>query len=199
MRKVRRIGILGGTFNPIHIGHLVLAEAARERLYLQKVIFVPCCLPPHKSKTVLTSAKIRFLMVGLAIESNPSFEISGLEIKRGGVSYSIDTARELSSNFPQASLYFIVGSDFLQGSSQWKDIAQLSKLGKFAIAQRPGYPFSKNHLKGSIRKRNMYLLNLNALDISSTNIRARIKAKQSIRYLVPEKVRKYILQKKLYR
>ncbi|MBU4140367.1 MAG: nicotinate-nicotinamide nucleotide adenylyltransferase, partial [Candidatus Omnitrophica bacterium] len=127
-----------------------------------------------------------------ALKSNPRFEVSDLELIRGGVSYSVETLRKLKSIFRHTALYFIVGSDFLKEFSGWRDIDKLSKICKFVIAARPGYPLGR--LPG-----NMQAIEVSALDISSTGIRKRIRAKKPIRYLVPEEVRKYILKKGLYR
>jgi nicotinate-nucleotide adenylyltransferase len=192
MAKYGRIGILGGTFNPIHLGHLALAEQAREILHLDKIIFVPTNLPPHKRRKRLSSAEERLQMVSLAVKSHPCFSVSNAEIRRGGVSYSVDTARELRHRFPQNQLYFIVGADFLKEFSTWKDLPELKRICKFVVAQRPGYP-----LLGL--RRNMQVIKITPLDISSTGIRKRIKNKQSIRYLVPEETRRYILRQRLYR
>lgn len=192
IKRGRRVGILGGTFNPIHMGHLVLAEQARGLLRLEKVIFVPTNLPPHKKVSSLVPAQQRYHMVAKALKSNPCFEVSDLELTRGGVSYSVETLRKFKSIFRHAALYFIVGSDFLKEFSGWRDIGKLSKICKFVIAARPGYPLGR--LPG-----NMQAIKVSALDISSTGIRKRIRAKKPIRYLVPEEVRKYILKKRLYR
>ncbi|MBU3934252.1 MAG: nicotinate-nucleotide adenylyltransferase [Candidatus Omnitrophica bacterium] len=192
MAKSKRIGILGGTFNPIHMGHLVLAEQARGLLRLEKVIFIPTNLPPHKRVSSLAPAQERYHMVAKALKSNPRFEVSDLELIRGGVSYSVETLRKLKSIFRHTALYFIVGSDFLKEFSGWRDIDKLSKICKFVIAARPGYPLGR--LPG-----NMQAIKVSALDISSTGIRKRIRTKKPIRYLVPEEVRKYILKKGLYR
>lgn len=194
---MRRIGILGGTFNPIHLGHLVLAEESRQLLRLAKVIFVPASLPPHKTVKQLAPAQQRYRMVTLAVKSNPYFEVSDIEIKRGGVSYSVQTLRAFNSLFRHTNLYFIVGSDFLQEFSAWKDIDKINKVCKLVVAPRPGFPFKNPPLgrKGLLRMR---VINIPALDISSTDIRKRIRKKRSIRYLTPEAVRKYILKKRLY-
>ncbi|MFC1631296.1 nicotinate-nucleotide adenylyltransferase [Candidatus Omnitrophota bacterium] len=192
MKKIRRIGIFGGTFNPIHMGHLVLAEQVRARLRLEKVIFVPSNLPPHKRSRPLVTAQQRYQMVALAIQDNPYFHISDIELTRGGRSYSVETVEQLSGVLARARLYFIVGSDFSKDFTTWKDFAKLQKLCQFVIAQRPGY---------AIRRvpKNMRVLAISALDISSSDIRQRVQRAESIRYLVPEKIRKYIWNKKLYR
>jgi len=198
MPKIRRIGILGGTFNPIHLGHLVLAEQAKQLLNLEKVIFIPTNLPPHKRHKTLASAQERYHMVSLAIKSNPYFDVSNIELKRGGVSYSVETIGKLKSLFSQANLYFIVGSDFLKEFSTWKDIGELRKICKFVVAQRPGYPFKNLPAGRQELLKNTRTIKVTVLDISSTDIRKRIQTKQSISYLVPEEVRKYILKKGLY-
>ena len=192
MRKLKRIGILGGTFNPIHLGHLVLAEEARQFLRLEKVLFVPTNLPPHKGRRGLAPAQKRLDMVSLAIKSNPFFVVSDLELVRGGISYSVETVNKFRARFAGAKFYFIVGADFLKEFSSWKDIRILSKICKFAVARRPGFAFKR-------LPRNMQAIKVAPLDISSTDIRKRLKNKQSIRYLVPEEVRRYILKKRLYR
>jgi len=191
MAKLERIGILGGSFNPIHLGHLILAEQAKEQLRLDKVIFVPARQSPHKRKKTLACASDRYQMLKLAIKSHTSFEVSNTELKRDGISYSVETVRQFRKKFSKAKLYFIVGSDFLKQFSAWKDVKELSRLCKFVIAERPKY---------SARKlpESMQPIQMRPLEISSTDIRRRIRSKKSIRYLVPEPVRIYIAKKKLY-
>lgn len=191
MLKIRRIGILGGTFNPVHMGHLVLAEQIREHLRLEKIIFVPTYLPPHKKVKALAPAQERYHMVAKALKSHPFFEASSLELARGGVSYSIETLKQFRNIYPRANLYFIIGSDSLEELSAWKDIEKLSKICKFVVAKRPGHELKK--MPG-----NMQVVDIKVKNISSTEIRRRIRAGQSIRRLVPEGVREYILKKNLY-
>jgi nicotinate-nucleotide adenylyltransferase len=192
MYKVRRIGILGGTFNPIHAGHLVLAEQTRQRLRLEKVIFVPTYFPPHKELNALAPAQERYHMVAKALKTNPFFEVSSLELARGGVSYTIETVKKFRSIYPRASLYFIIGSDSLEELSTWKNIEKLNKICKFVVVRRPGYAPRRLFP-------NMQVMDIKVKNISSTDIRRRIRTGKSIRNLVPEEVRKYILKKKLYR
>jgi len=136
---MKRIGILGGTFNPIHIGHLAIAEWSYEKLKLDKVIFVPTYLPPHKSSRGVIDAKTRYKMVELAIKDNPHFEISDFEIKKGGKSYSIDTVRYFSEKFNKdTKLYFIIGEDCLSTLHKWKEIEKLVSLASFVVVNRPG-------------------------------------------------------------
>lgn len=195
MTQKRRIGILGGTFDPIHLGHLVLAEQAKERLKLDQVIFIPSASPPHKTNRKLSSAKDRFQMTRLALEENPSFSISDIELKRGGLSYTVDTLRELKKLYPNSEIYFLTGSDVLNEIQTWKDPEHIYKLVNVVIAKRPSFDSfdPQNHFaKKSI------IVPITGVDISSTQIRKRIEKGQSIKYLVPAKVEEYIRRKKLY-
>ena len=183
---MKRIGILGGTFNPVHIGHLLLAEQARQLLKLEKVIFVPVNLPPHKRTKLLLSSRRRCQLLVRAIKSNPAFGLSDIEVRRGGLSYSVQTIKEFKSIYGRARLYFIVGADSLRDFSTWKQISEIRKNCQIVVAKRPGYPIKR-------LPRNMLALDLPLIDISSSQIRRRIRRKQSIRYLVPEQIRKQIL------
>ncbi|MCM8796783.1 MAG: nicotinate-nucleotide adenylyltransferase [Candidatus Omnitrophica bacterium] len=187
-----KIGILGGTFNPIHTGHLILAEEAREKLDLDKVVFVPTFIPPHKDNGNIASAVERLHMVKLAIKGNSYFTVSDTEIKRGGRSYTIDTIREFKEKYSRNELYFIIGSDLLKYLDEWKDLSQILKMVKFIVATRPGYPLEKipSHIE---------TMDIRAVDISAFEIRQAIKADKSFRYLVPEAVYNYILKKRLYK
>ena len=187
-----RIGILGGTFNPIHIGHLILAEEAIWRLRLDKLIFVPTYIPPHQKIKKEVSAGDRYRLACLAARHNQKLEVSRIEIERKQKSYSVDTLRYFRQRYgPNAKIFFITGSDCLKDLSSWKDIKQILKLAKFIVARRPGYPFRKisKHIK---------LMSLTAVAISSSQLRRRLKQGRSVRYLVPEAVWYYIVRKKLY-
>jgi nicotinate-nucleotide adenylyltransferase len=186
-----KIGILGGTFNPIHTGHLILAEEAREKLGLDKVIFVPAFLPPHKDDSGIAPARMRLEMVKLAIKGNRFFAVSDIEIIRNGRSYTIDTLKELRDRFAGDELYFIVGSDLLKYLDVWKDLNEIVKMVKFICATRPGYPLEKipNYIA---------TLPIRAVDISAFEVRSAIKDGRSFRYLVPDKVFDYINRKRLY-
>jgi len=187
-----RIGILGGTFDPIHIGHLVLAEEVRRFLKLDKIIFIPTYLPPHKSRKGMVSENHRLEMVKLAISEHPNFIVSDLEIKRKGRSYTVITLEELKREFPlSVKLFLIVGSDALKELPKWKNFLQILELAKIIIAKRPGFPVK---LKPTWAK----IIRITPLDISSSQIRKRIKKGSSIRYLVPEKVEEYIEKNRLY-
>lgn len=184
-----RIGILGGAFDPIHLGHLLLAEQAREKLSLAKVIFIPCFISPFKKEIAPPSC--RYKMVCLAVGNNPFFEVSNLEIKRKGVSYSIDTIRELKKRYTRDEFFFILGSDSWSQFPSWKDSDELLKLVKFEVIQRAVVPTPYN----SDRE----VADMLYLPISSSQIRERVKQNKSIRYLVHETVRRYILRKGLYK
>lgn len=188
-----RIGILGGTFNPIHIGHLILAEEAHFKLKLDKLVFVPAFMPPHKAPEAVIRAKHRLGMVKLAIEDNPAFEVSTVEIEARKKSYSIETLKEFRSIYGEdAQLFFITGSDSLKDLFSWRDINDIFKISKFIVASRPGYPIKDV-------PREVQTVVITPIEVSSEDIRARIKEDRSIRYLVPENVRKYILAHNLYK
>lgn len=188
-----RIGILGGTFNPIHIGHLILAEEALTKLSLDKVIFVPTYVPPHKMIEGPIQPQDRLKMVELAVEENPAFGVSGFEIGSKKTSYSVDTLKEFRKTFgDDAQLYFITGSDLLKDLFSWKNVNDIFKMSKFIVANRPGYPV-KDVPKG------VETVVITPIEISSEDIRRRMKSGRSIRYLVPDKVRTYIIDQGLYK
>lgn len=185
-----RLGILGGTFNPIHLGHLILAECAREQCALDQVVFIPTAQPPHKSSRNLLDGLVRFAMVRLAIRGHPAFRVSDCEVRRGGLSYTIRTVHALRQRHPAARLFLIVGSDMLQAS--WYRMDELRRLCTFVVARRP--------TRGRGRSpRDVQWLTMPAVDLSSSMIRARIRRGQSIRYLVPEAVERYLTRHHLYR
>ncbi|MFH0763453.1 MAG: nicotinate-nucleotide adenylyltransferase [Candidatus Omnitrophota bacterium] len=187
-----RIGILGGTFNPIHIAHLILAEEALSKLKLDKVIFVPTFIPPHKNVEGVVSPKDRMKMVELAVCGNAAFEVSRFELDSKKKSYSIDTLKEFRRIYgDDAELFFITGSDLLKDLFSWKSVNEIFKMSKFIVANRPGYPVE------SVPKEAETVV-ITPIEVSSEDIRKRVKEARSIRYLVPEKVREYIIKNKLY-
>lgn len=190
---MKRIGILGGAFNPIHIGHLTIAEIVRERLRLDKVIFVPSNLSPHKSNKNIASAKDRFHMVNLAIKDNPHFSVSDYEIKKQGKSYSIETVSYLRGRYPKGTkLFFIIGSDLLPTLYTWKRINEILKIVSFVSVNRPGF----RERKSRIKVKSIYVP---GLQTSSSFVRKRITSGKTVKYLVPKEVLRYINKKKLYR
>ncbi len=187
-----RTGILGGTFNPVHLGHLILAEEAREKLGLGRVIFVPANIPPHKDSADIAAPGDRLKMLRLAVKGNRYFSVSDAEIKRQGRSYTIDTLKEFKQKYPEDELYFIIGSDLLKYLDEWKDLNQINQMVRLIAATRPGYPLEK--IPSYIQT-----LGIRAVDISGFQVRACVREGRSFRYLVPEAVFNYINRKRLYR
>lgn len=195
MENKKRLGVLGGTFDPIHLGHLVLAEQVREKLQLEKVIFIPSASPPHKTEQKLSPAEDRFEMTKLALDGNPHFSVSDIELKREGPSYTVETLRELKKLYKNSEIYFLTGSDVLEEIKDWKDPEEIYELAKIVIGVRPGFDKfdPKNHF---VQK--SIIFNITGIDISSTQIREKVRKGESIKYLVPSKVEEYIKKKNLY-
>jgi nicotinate-nucleotide adenylyltransferase len=187
-----RIGIFGGTFNPIHLGHMAMAQKAMEKCRLSKVIFVPTALPPHKKIARLASARHRYHMVALAIKGNPRFEISDYEIQKGGKSYTIDTVRHFQRALPRgAKVFFIIGEDNLAALDTWKNIDDILEIVTFIVVNRPGF-------KNKQKKIPFQSVNMPGMDISSSYLRRGIVQGKTIKYLVPENVLEYIEKHQLY-
>jgi nicotinate-nucleotide adenylyltransferase len=193
-----KIGILGGTFNPIHIGHLILAEEAREKLALDKVIFVPTFIPPHKDNVDIAPAAARLRMVRIALAKNSYFSVSDVEIKRNGRSYTIDTIKDFKKKCPGDEFIFVIGSDLMNYLEGWKDITEIAKLVKIIAATRPGYPLEDIATYALGRLLGLSTLPIRAVDISGFEIRKAIHEGKSFRYLVPEAVFEYINNKRIY-
>lgn len=205
-----KVGIMGGTFNPIHYGHLVTAEEALRQFRLDKVIFIPTGTPPHKTTGILASAEDRYLMTVIATASNKDFLVSRVEIDRKGMSYTIDTLRYLESIFlDKVTMFFITGADAILEILKWKETDEILKLCRFIAATRPGYDIAKiEDLKRKISSElnltseeqdYIYSMEIPALAISSTDIRRRIREGKPINYLLPEGVCNYLLKYKLYK
>ncbi|MCX7887679.1 MAG: nicotinate-nucleotide adenylyltransferase [Verrucomicrobiae bacterium] len=194
MKRNARIGLLGGTFDPIHTGHLLMAQDAMETLKLDRVKFIPAAIPPHKSPDGIAPAWDRLRMVRLAVRGCDRFEVDPIEIRRGGPSYSVDTVLELKRRHPFARFFFIIGSDSLAELPQWREIRRLARLCVFAVVARPGFATDVPEGLG-LRVR---FVKGHSCDIASRDIRARVATGRSIRWLVPEVVFRYIQRRKLY-
>lgn len=189
-----KLGILGGTFNPIHLGHLLIAQDALVQAKLDRVLFIPAATPPHKELAGNVHATHRLEMVRLAIAGNERFAADNLEIRRGGKSYSVDTLEALRGRYPRATFCFIIGADSLQELHLWKDARRLVKMCRFIAFTRPGFKPKPARLPGL----RYQLLDQHSCDIASRDIRDRAGRGQSIRYLVPDPVLRYIRGHKLY-
>jgi len=190
---MKKIGILGGTFNPIHFGHLGIAHAAFEKLKLDKVIFIPSNMPPHKSSKNLIPGEERYKLIQKAIKDLPCFEVSDLEIKREGTSYSIDTVLSLEKSYKRkAKFFFIIGSDSYPTLNTWKRINEILQIVTFIVVNRHGIKKIKPKIKAQF-------IDMPELDISSTFVRKRITSGKTVEHLIPEAVIKYINKNKLYK
>jgi nicotinate-nucleotide adenylyltransferase len=222
----KKLAVLGGTFNPIHSGHLMVAEEIRQLFGFEQVLFVPSALPPHKPAGRVIPSEQRLMMTTLATLDNPCFSVSALEVQRGGESYTIDTVRELKRIYGKTSgIYFLIGSDAFLEICSWKDVTQLFQLCRFVVIERPGaalealvgqldsgcYPQlgaleyklinRPNPADGLLtvsEEADVYLVRALSLNVSSSEIRALIRQGGSIKYLVPPLVEKYILKNRLY-
>jgi nicotinate-nucleotide adenylyltransferase len=194
------LGILGGTFDPIHNAHLFIAEEARVRFAMDRVVFVPNALPPHKQSYPVSDPRHRHEMVELAIESNPFFECSRMEIDRPGPSYTVETLLALRNQWPDAELYFITGMDTIGEIPTWFRPDEVIRLARFIVAERPGYDWeaAQKDLPAELIER-VRPLDSHHLDISSTEIRVRVQQGLPIRYLAPDPVVAYIQEHALYR
>lgn len=200
--KGKKVGILGGTFNPIHQGHLILAETARNQFDLDEILFIPSGISYMKKEDSIPPGNIRAIMTSLAIEDNEKYSISMLEVERQGNTYTFETLEELTKKYPNTHFYFILGADSLFHIDQWKNPDRIFALCTILAAVRE----DKNQ-EEMIQKMEelaqryggkIQLLSSTNIDISSTRIRKMISKNESIRYLVPEKVRQYILEHKIY-
>ena len=187
-----KIGILGGTFNPIHYGHLILGEQVAGKLKLDRVIFVPAFMPPHKSDKGIVAPEHRLKMLELAVVGNPHFTVSDIEIRRRGKSYTVDTLREIKKKYPKAALFFICGSDLVSEIPTWKNVGEIYKMARFILAKRPGFG---KRLSG----RSFLKIHVAQVDISSSSIRSLVSRGSSIRYLTPDSVAQYIEKHNLYK
>jgi nicotinate-nucleotide adenylyltransferase len=193
---MKRYGIMGGTFDPIHIGHLFIAEEIRCRFKLDKIIFVPNGNPPHKEG--VTDKHMRFEMVKMAIADNPNFEISSIEMQGDERIYTIDTIKRLREVDSENDYYFIFGSDSLYDLHKWRNYRELLGLCRFIAIGRPGFKTSDMELPKEYMER-IEILNTIEIPIDSTNIRRRVRNSENIKYLVKPEVEQYIADKKIYK
>ena len=213
----KRLGLFGGTFNPIHYGHLRTAEEVTEALGLTRLWFIPAALPPHKTGPQIPPFETRLEMTRLAVGRHPRITVSDIEGRRPGKSYSVETLRQVRQEYgPEWELYFILGLDSILEITTWKDYAELFYLCHFAVLDRPGY--DRSQLEAVLRREvdpqfqpltdaagfqhpggaKVYFLATTLMDISATRIRSLVGERRSIRYLLPERVRRYIIKNKLY-
>jgi len=216
---VKRIGLFGGTFNPIHLGHLRTAVEVGEKLNLDSVYLIPSALPPHKDSHALISAEDRLAMARIAVEGSGLFQVSDVELRRSGPSYTIDTVRHFKSRFGDAALFWIVGSDAFLELDTWKDYQALLDEIAFVVMTRPGFPdgenlrdamdvFIRSKISGGYRseasgyfhseKKPILPVRVSLIEISSSRMRELIRAGRSIDFMAPEKVLAFIKEKRLY-
>jgi nicotinate-nucleotide adenylyltransferase len=202
--KSKRIGISGGTFDPIHYGHLIVAEILREKFQLERIIFIPTGLPPHKNLAEVTSAEHRYDMVKGAIVTNPAFEVSRIEIERRGITYTIDTLTALRGIYgADTQLFYIIGADVVRDITTWKNFEEVFRMCDFIAVLRPEHKIADfnntvEYLKSTYMAK-IHTADIPLIDISSTYVRERVRNNKSIKYLVPESVEAYVECNGLYK
>ncbi|HEX9934690.1 MAG TPA: nicotinate-nucleotide adenylyltransferase [bacterium] len=193
-----KIGFFGGTFDPVHIGHLLVAETVRSDFGLDRVVFIPACIQPFKPDGAVADARSRLRMVELALKGHPSLEVSDIEIRRGGVSYTVDTLKALRQSTAESAddFFWIVGMDGLIEMNRWKRAEDLLELATVLVASRPG--FDEAQADALIRARAVQV-ETPPIGISSSQIRSRVRLGTSIRFWVPDAVERFIMREGLYR
>ncbi|HDZ86508.1 hypothetical protein LCGC14_1021770 [marine sediment metagenome] len=201
MSSVSKIGIMGGTFDPIHFGHLVTAQEAHSYFGLDKVIFMPTGIAPHKEPSKISEAKQRYVMTVMATSDNEAFDVSDIEVNKTTPSFTIETLTELKKQFPDSDFYFITGADAIMEILTWKEPEKMVRMAKFVAATRPGFSLTqfRELIKDIQPAPEVFELEVPALAISSTDIRKRVREERPIRYLLPDKVWRYIYSKGFYR
>lgn len=200
--RTHRLGILGGTFDPPHVGHLWLAALAADALNLDRVLFMPAAKPPHKGGRLITRSTDRLLMTRLAIQADPAFDLSPIELERTGPSYTIDSVIELKRSYADAELFLVMAADSLAQIDTWRDPDRLLAEVEWIVGPRPGTPLpdrsglADRFGDGASR---IHLLTGPSLDVSSSEVRRRVAAGHTIRYLVPRNVEELIIDRGLYR
>ncbi|WP_156291131.1 nicotinate-nucleotide adenylyltransferase [Oceanobacillus salinisoli] len=186
---MKRVGILGGTFDPPHLGHLLIAEEVRISLQLEEIWFIPTYTPPHKNESK-TSAMDRRNMLELAIRSNTYFKLNTMEMERTGKSYTIDTIKTLKNQHPEHEFFFIIGADMVEYLPHWHKIEELMELIQFVGVQRSGYKLNTTYP--------IMEVDIPLIDISSSMLRGRLRKQEPAKYIVPDEVYRYIREKRLY-
>lgn len=198
-----RLGIMGGTFDPIHVGHLACAEQVRDVFELDGVVFMPAGDPWMKRGRSISAAEDRFAMVKAAVEDNPFFDASRLEIDRAGETYTVDTLRALRAHYPDnVELYFISGADAMHRILEWRDATELARMARLVAVSRPGYEIDdarRRYMLTHAAIRHVSVIEATALAVSSTDLREKVRSGRSIRYLVPQVVADYVENHGLYR
>jgi len=191
-----KVGVFGGTFDPPHIGHLIVAEHVREHLGLGKILFVPASIPPHKGMKETAEPHHRLEMLQISVKGNRFFDISDIELQRGGVSYTVDTLRQLQSASPNDALFFLLGMDMLIEFHTWRSQQEILDLAEVVVLTRPD--FRMPELDRSLQRR-ITMCRVSEIGVSSSEIRRRVKEGRSIHYMVVPAVEAYIQRHRLYR
>lgn len=195
MERPRKIGLMGGSFDPVHFGHLIAAQDAVEQHQLDRLILVPAAQAPLKPADVQSSGEDRVAMLRAATDWDQRFEVSDVEVRRGGISYTIDSARHFRTLFPKDDLYWIIGGDQLPKLHLWRDIEELAKLVEFIFLERPGHPPKESPCVPGLR---LHRCDGHLIEISSTELRQRVREGLSLDYFVPHNAIVYIREKRLY-
>lgn len=198
-----RLGVFGGTFDPPHVGHLVIAEQARVQLALDRVLFVPAGRPPHKDSAGVSPAEVRLEMVRAAVADNPAFAVSDIELRRSGPSFTVDTLASLRDEYSGAEMFCLVGSDTAVQLHTWHNPPRLYAMVTFAVLMRPGWPRGELDAWRAAQpvgaRPRFHIVQVPLLDVASRDLRLKVAGGQSVRYLVPEPVRAVIERSRLYR
>ncbi|MBN2292459.1 MAG: nicotinate-nucleotide adenylyltransferase [Pirellulales bacterium] len=199
-----RLGLFGGTFDPVHLGHLILAELCREKCRLDEIWFLPASVPPHKSDSWLTPAETRIEMLKLAVTGNEHFAVNRYEVDRGGVNYTVNTLRHFHAELPEAQLFFLMGADMLHDLPNWRESTAICELATIVSVRRAGLPepefgnLTQVASTEQIEKFRRHQVEMPAIEISSTDIRQRVRQGHTIRYLTTPAVEQFISTHGLY-
>jgi len=197
-----RLGLFGGTFDPPHLGHLILAEQCREQCRLDRVLLIPSGQPPHKSPDALSDGKLRSEMLEFAFSGMPHFGVDRRELHRAGTTYTVETLEEFHRDFPDAELFFLIGGDSLSDLPTWKEPARILELATIVAVNRGDRPLADDSALvgkvGAERAKRVWRISIPAIDLSSTDLRRRVREGRSIRFLTPRSVEAFIAETRLY-